>query len=126
MVGAAKLDCNACNALFACNAGWGYRSESQVAGLGIDTNLLRFVRQHFMAKVALPVSRSSTVTLTAEAGLLLPWGAQSTTSISDRFFLGGLGVGALRGFAQKGVGPSDQRRKPSEVGVTGLGNSLSC
>ena len=32
-------------------AGWGYRAESQVAGLGPDANLLRFVKQHVMGKV---------------------------------------------------------------------------
>lgn len=34
---------------------------------------------------------------------------------ADRFFLGGLGAGTLRGFAQKGVGPSEPRRPSAEV-----------
>ena len=71
-----------------------------------------------MAKAAFPISASAALTLSAEGGLLLPWGAgarQAPTSISDRFFLGGLGGGALRGFDQKGVGPSEPRRGPVEV-----------
>lgn len=69
---------------------------------------------------------ASSLTLSGEAGLLLPWGARGVawaqpTPLSDRFFLGGLAVGALRGFDQKGVGPSDPRR-PTEVRST-LGGS---
>ena len=55
--------------------------------------------------------------LNAEAGLLLPWGARAQTaptSISDRFFLGGMVTGALRGFMYRGVGPSAARRPPQE------------
>ena len=37
------------------------------------------------------------------------------TPIADRFFLGGLGAGTLRGFAQKGAGPSEPRRPSAEV-----------
>ena len=129
-------------------AGWGIRAETQLAGLGPDTNLLRFVKQHLSGKVrnaqaqgaqlqgltqagaraapaptnanlgwlwlqmAFPISGQTTLTLSAEAGVLLPWGAKAwaiPTTISDRFFLGG--VGSLRGFAFKGVGPSDGRRR---------------
>ena len=99
-------------------AGYGLRSETQLAGLAPDTNVLRFAKQHLMAKAAFPISASAALTLSAEGGLLLPWGAgarQAPTSISDRFFLGGLGGGALRGFDQKGVGPSEPRRGPGEV-----------
>lgn len=47
----------------------------------------------------------------AEAGVMLPWGPawrQRSTAISDRFFLGG--VGSLRGFRTRSVGPTDVRR----------------
>ena len=50
----------------------------------------------------------------AEAGWLLPWGPgwlKRSTSISDRFFLGG--VGSLRGFRTRSVGPVDARRAPT-------------
>lgn len=42
---------------------------------------------------------------------MLPWGPgwhERSTAISDRFFLGG--VGSLRGFRTRSVGPTDARR----------------
>ncbi len=42
-----------------------------------------------------------------------PWGTRSwgkSTPISDRFFLGGLGPGPLRGFRARGIGQTDVRR----------------
>lgn len=41
--------------------------------------------------------------------MVLPWGGQHT-SVSDRFFLGGVCPDGLRGFNLKGVGPADGRR----------------
>lgn len=109
--------------------GWGYRAETQVAGLGApNPSLLRFVRQHLQGRAAFRLADGAALTLSAEAGLLLPWGAGGRaggTPISDRFFLGGTGVGALRGFAQKGVGPSDARRPVAEVRV-GCGGGIVC
>lgn len=97
-----------------------------MAGLGRDASMLRFVRQHVTAKAAFPITGTpAALTVTAEAGVLLPWGARAwdtPTSISDRFYLGGLGAGTLRGFAQKGAGPSEPRRPTTEVGwAAGLG-----
>jgi hypothetical protein len=40
---------------------------------------------------------------------VLPWGGQHT-SVSDRFFLGGVCPEGLRGFHLKGIGPADGRR----------------
>ncbi|PSC74144.1 sorting and assembly machinery component 50-like protein B-like [Micractinium conductrix] len=102
--------------------GWGFRSESQLAGLGADASLLRFAKQHFTGKAAFAVAPGAALTVSAEAGVLLPWGAggwRKPSPISDRFFLGGTGAGALRGFAQKGVGPSDARRPSAEAGAGG-------
>lgn len=113
-------------------AGWGYRAETQVAGMAAPSpSLLHFVRQHLQGKAAFRLADGAALTLSAEAGLLLPWGASAReggTPISDRFFLGGTGVGALRGFAQKGVGPSDARRPGAEVrvGVVGWGGGWAC
>lgn len=105
-------------------AGWGYRSETQVAGLATPSpSVLQYVRQHLQGKAAFRIADGAALTLSAEAGLLLPWGAcqrEGGTPISDRFFLGGTGVGALRGFAQKGVGPSDARRPGAEVRGVGF------
>ncbi|KAL4452572.1 hypothetical protein ABPG75_008234 [Micractinium tetrahymenae] len=106
---------------------YGYRAETQVAGLGApNPSLLRYVRQHLQGKAAFRLADGAALTLSAEAGLLLPWGAgglAGATPISDRFFLGGTGVGALRGFAQKGVGPSDARRPVAEAGSSSGGEA---
>ncbi|KAL4421736.1 hypothetical protein ABPG77_002352 [Micractinium sp. CCAP 211/92] len=107
--------------------GWGYRSETQVAGLATPSpSVLQYVRQHLQGKAAFRIADGAALTLSAEAGLLLPWGAcrrEGGTPISDRFFLGGTGVGALRGFAQKGVGPSDARRPGAEASSGGSGGA---
>lgn len=60
-------------------------------------------------QIALPVGEDSAFHLEGTAGFVLPWGGQKT-SVSDRFFLGGVCPEGLRGFNLKGVGPSDGRR----------------
>jgi outer membrane protein insertion porin family len=52
-------------------------------------------------------------------------GGNITTPISDRFFLGGLGPGALRGFRRCGVGPSDARRVRVQRGGGDIDNNKS-
>ena len=32
-------------------AGWGFKNVTEIAGLGLDANLLRFVKQHVMGHV---------------------------------------------------------------------------
>lgn len=54
-----------------------------MAGLGPDANLLRFVKQHVMGKVAFPVGNGASLTFSAEAGLLLPWGARALDAPSS-------------------------------------------
>lgn len=54
----------------------------------------------------------------AEVGVMVPWGSawsEGKTAISDRFFLGG--VGSLRGFRTRSVGPVDARRP--HIGANG-------
>lgn len=100
-------------------SGWGVRSTTEVAGLGAGAGLLRFAKQHVASQVVLPVSGDTVLALGAEAGLLLPWGSPGLSKpshISERFFLGGIGAGALRGFFQKGVGPTDMRRPTGTAG----------
>jgi hypothetical protein len=74
-------------------------------------------------QVAFALPGSAALVLSAEAGLMLPWGANrwsKPTAISDRFFMGGIGAGALRGFVQKGVGPTDLRRPAPREEVRAL------
>lgn len=64
--------------------------------------------------------------LNADAGLLLPLGARAwnkPTSISDRFFLGGMGAGSLRGFMHRGVGPSEVRRPQRDESAEAEGSA---
>ena len=109
-------------------AGWGVRSTSEVSGVSPDPRVLRFFKQHLLAQKALPLSGGLTLTLAAEAGVLLPLNgrAAKASPISDRFFLGGLGgAGALRGFSQKGVGPMAPRRPESGAATPAGSHAVS-
>ncbi|CAL8469714.1 g9256 [Coccomyxa elongata] len=108
-------------------SGMGFRSSSEIAGLGPDANLLRFAKQHVAAQWVHPLIGSSVFSLSAEAGVVLPWGPgwqAKPTYISERFFLGGV-HGNLRGFHFKGAGPVDTRQG-REGGVDALGGDMMC
>ena len=63
------------------------RSTSELSGVGVESSLLRFVRQHVQAAVALPTGQGTSLFLQASGGALLPWGASwqsKPTCISDR------------------------------------------
>lgn len=68
-------------------------------------------------QVAFPVGEDSAFHVEGTAGFLLPWGGQCT-SVSDRFFLGGVCPEGLRGFNLKGVGPADGRRPHRNLEAT--------
>lgn len=90
--------------------GISFRSTSEVSGVGVESSLLRFVRQHLQGSVSLPTGKGTSLFLQASGGALLPWGNSwhsKPTCISDRFFLGG--VSSLRGFHDKQAGPSEDR-----------------
>ena len=66
---------------------WSCRSTTEVAGIGLDSKLLRFAKQHFSALWVTPLAGSAVLCLSAEAGVMLPWGpgwAARSTCISDR------------------------------------------
>ena len=66
---------------------WSCRSTTEVAGIGLDSKLLRFAKQHFSALWVTPLGGSAVLCLSAEAGVMLPWGpgwAARSTCISDR------------------------------------------
>lgn len=106
----------------------GAHSLSAVAG--------RFAKQRLAARYAVPLGPSASLLLSAEGGLLLPLNRSSRpSSVTDRFYLGGIGDTALRGFCQRGVGPTDIRRPPSGIAEEGsttprtrdaLGGDLYC
>lgn len=80
------------------------------------------VLQEVEGHVAFPLGfAGAALAFGATAGFLLPLGVSSVnrpTSISDRFFLGG--PNSLRGFKQRGVGPSELRRILEEPKPDGL------
>ncbi len=66
------------------------RSTSEVAGVGAESSLLRFVRQHFQGAVSLPTGGGTSLFLQASGGALVPWGhswQKKQTCISDRYAL---------------------------------------
>ena len=90
-----------------------------MAGLGPDARLLRYAKSHVHALWAtpLPFLPEGALLLSGTLGAMLPWGPgwyRRPTTISDRFWLGG--VGTVRGFRVRGLGPTAVRRvDPDEV-----------
>ena len=90
-----------------------------MAGLGPDARLLRYAKSHVHALWAtpLPFLPEGALLLSGTLGAMLPWGPgwhRRPTTISDRFWLGG--VGTVRGFRVRGLGPTAARRvDPDEV-----------
>ncbi len=95
------------------------RWSTEVAGLGPDARLLRYAKSHLHALWAtpLPFLPDGALLLSGTLGAMLPWGPgwhRRPTTISDRFWLGG--VGTVRGFRVRGLGPTAARRvDPDEV-----------
>eukprot|EP00250_Pteridium_aquilinum_P005215 c15345_g1_i1 orf=504-2144(-) len=102
--------------------GYAFRSATQIAGIGPDSKLLRFVRQELDLRCAIPLGFfNAALNLGISGGLIMPWGGgfrQRTTSISDRFFIGGHsslvcdlnGPTTVPGFCSRGLGPMEVRR----------------
>ncbi|KAJ9511435.1 hypothetical protein QJQ45_029911 [Haematococcus lacustris] len=115
-------------------SGWAVRCGSEVAGLpalgawgaGAPAAAVeRWAKQQLDVQVLLPLTRHLNLSLTASAGLLLPWGGEDAlgrpTCIAERFFLGG--PASLRGFSWRAVGPSAARRPRPSAGQGGGGGS---
>mmetsp|Transcript_10237 Transcript_10237/g.19344 ORF Transcript_10237/g.19344 Transcript_10237/m.19344 type:complete len:474 (-) Transcript_10237:237-1658(-) len=109
--------------------GFAVRSVSEIAGVGpLGANILRYVRHELSGMGVIPLSDAISIKLCASGGVVLPWGDEwesKTTSIADRFFLGGPEHG-LRGFRNRGVGPTDVRRQgPVPTSKDGAGSSTA-
>lgn len=113
------------------------RSSTEVAGLGPGSNLLRHVRQQCSLQGVRQLYGGSWLSWGVQAGVVLPWelpgGSRGmgpgggggvllakSTSICDRFFLGG--PGSLWGFKLRGAGPTDVRRR-REPGSSAVGET---
>jgi outer membrane protein insertion porin family len=86
--------------------------RKQLFYVSVSKSPMSPVLQEVEGHVAFPLGfAGAALGFGATAGFLLPLGVSNVnrpTSISDRFFLGG--PNSLRGFKQRGVGPSESRR----------------
>lgn len=110
--------------------GFAFASTSQIAGIGPDSRLLRFVRQELDFRYAIPLGfYNAALNVGLSAGIIIPWGKgfkNLPTPVSDRFFMGGhsspvcslRGPTSLLGFRSRGVGPTDERRLNSDAPTT--------
>ncbi|KAJ0647425.1 putative bacterial surface antigen (D15), POTRA domain, surface antigen D15 [Helianthus annuus] len=103
--------------------GFAFVSASQVGGLFPDYRSLRFIRQEFDLRYALPLGFArAALNFGVAGGVIFPWGSDfknRPTSLPDRFFLGGNsspvctlgGPTSLLGFKTRGLGPSEPKRE---------------
>ncbi|KAM0953188.1 putative bacterial surface antigen (D15), surface antigen D15 [Dioscorea sansibarensis] len=119
--------------------GYAFLSSSQIAGLVPDSKSLRFIRQEFDLRGALPLGfYNAALNVGVAAGFVMPWGSgfvNNHSPLPEQFFMGGHsspvctigGPTSLLGFKYRGLGPTDTRRHiPSgtdnEDSSTSVGN----
>ncbi|XP_014502852.1 sorting and assembly machinery component 50 homolog [Vigna radiata var. radiata] len=102
--------------------GYAFLSSTHVGGLTPDPRSLRFLRQEFDVRFAVPFGFYNTaLNLGISAGAVFPWGHGFKTKPSplpERFYLGGDfspvctlgGPTPLWGFRTRGLGPTEPRR----------------
>ncbi|XP_045832847.1 SAM50-like protein gop-3 [Trifolium pratense] len=103
--------------------GYAFVSTTRLGGLTPDNRSLRFLRQEFDVRLAVPFGFYNTaLNLGISAGVVFPWGKGFRTKPSplpERFYLGGEfspvctlgGPTTLWGFKTRGVGPTEPRRQ---------------
>ncbi|KAJ8764149.1 hypothetical protein K2173_005061 [Erythroxylum novogranatense] len=101
--------------------GYAFVSMTQIGGLAPDS--LRFLRQEFDLRYAIPLGfYRSALNIGISGGVVFPWGAgflSMTSPLPERFFLGGNispictlgGPSAMWGFKARGLGPTEPRRQ---------------
>ncbi|KAL0736524.1 hypothetical protein Bca4012_012734 [Brassica carinata] len=111
--------------------GYSFVSTSQIGGLAPDSRTLRFLRQEFDVKYAVPLGfYRSALNFGVSGGITFPWGSgykSRASSVSERFFLGGNispvcsleGPSALWGFKTRGLGPNEPRREVEDENQSG-------
>ncbi|KAJ0987633.1 hypothetical protein J5N97_005989 [Dioscorea zingiberensis] len=102
--------------------GYAFLSSSQIAGLVPDSKSLRFIRQEFDLRGALPLGfYNAALNVGVAAGFVMPWGSgfmNNYSPLPDRFFIAGHsspvctlgGPASLLGFKYRGLGPTEPRR----------------
>lgn len=97
--------------------GWSVRWFSELGGIHPHYQVLKFTKHRADLEAAAPLLPWASLSMNLTAGLLVPLGEEflsKTTSITDRFSLGG--IGSLRGFEFRGCGPTAARRSlPSGI-----------
>ncbi|XP_071686270.1 uncharacterized protein [Rutidosis leptorrhynchoides] len=103
--------------------GFAFVASSQLGGIYPDYRSLRFIRQEFDLRYALPLGFArAALNFGVAGGVLFPWGSEfmnTPTSLPNRFFLGGNsspvctlgGPTSLLGFKTRGLGPSESKRE---------------
>ncbi|OIV97430.1 hypothetical protein TanjilG_16191 [Lupinus angustifolius] len=103
--------------------GYAFLSTTQFGGLTPDHRSLRFLRQEFDIRYAVPFGFFNTaLNLGISAGAVFPWGhgfMDKTSPLPERFYLGGDfspvctlgGPMTLWGFKTRGLGPTEPRRQ---------------
>ncbi|RDY09700.1 Sorting and assembly machinery component 50-like protein, partial [Mucuna pruriens] len=103
--------------------GYAFLSTTHVGGLTPDHRSLRFLRQEFDVRFAVPFGFYNTaLNFGISAGAVFPWGHGFKTKpspLSERFYLGGDfspvctlgGPTTLWGFKTRGLGPTEPRRQ---------------
>ncbi|KAH7548337.1 hypothetical protein JRO89_XS14G0104300 [Xanthoceras sorbifolium] len=103
--------------------GYAFVSTTQVSGLAPDSRSLRFLRQEFDLRFAVPFAFDhAALNLGVSSGVLVPLGRgflSMSSYLPERFFLGGNlspvctlgGPLALWGFKTRGLGPTESRRQ---------------
>ncbi|XP_042505847.1 SAM50-like protein SPAC17C9.06 [Macadamia integrifolia] len=102
--------------------GYAFLSTSHIGGLAPDNRSLRFFRQEFDLRYALPLGfYNAALNFGVSAGVIFPWGSgfmNMPSHLPERFFLGGhsspvctlSGPTTLLGFKSRGLGPAEARR----------------
>ncbi|CAL0304743.1 unnamed protein product [Lupinus luteus] len=110
--------------------GYAFVSTTHFGGLTPDQRGLRFLRQEFDVRYAVPFGFYNTaLNLGISAGAVFPWGAgfmDRPSPVPERFYLGGDfspvctlgGPMTLWGFKTRGLGPTEQRRRSID-GISG-------
>ncbi|KAL3653457.1 hypothetical protein CASFOL_003138 [Castilleja foliolosa] len=102
--------------------GHAFLSTTQIGGLFPDIRSLRFIRQEFDLRYAIPLGfYRAALNFGLSGGVVFPWGNGSTSMPSylpERFFMGGTsspvcslsGPTSVLGFKARGLGPAEPRR----------------
>ncbi|XP_051143629.1 uncharacterized protein LOC127260032 [Andrographis paniculata] len=126
--------------------GHAFVSTTQVGGLFPDVRSLRFIRQEFDLRYAIPLGfYQAALNFGVSGGLMLPWGTgflNTPSYLPLRFFMGGnsspvcslRGPTSVLGFKARGLGPAEPRRymkdnsdggNNNESGIDHVGGDLA-